>query len=242
MSRSRHGEAAAPASVAVVAAFVVSAVIALVLVIVGDGALLRIGLALCVGLAVAAGLVASSSGRRAVSIARAEASHERAARTREVQALEVRVREVVGATLSLSRRIDVDAITIAALRADIAELLRPQERVRPTLLLPLMVQAVNRTAPVPLARVHVRLDDAGAVAAALAPRAVIPPAPSPFVEVVGEISLVGLAAFPRPAGMPDPGLPLVPPASSEDGLVADDAPALVIDLRDASNDRAVRGA
>ena len=225
-------------------ALVVSSVVALFLVAIGSGALLRLGLVLCLLLAVGAGAVAVTTGRRTMSIARAEVSRERAARMREVEHLQRRILEVQDAGRALSIRLDGEGARIAGLRADAARWQRSSEMLRPTLLLPLLTEAMRRSAPVPLARVRVRLDDAAALARALAPRVGAPtrvepaqpiPLPQsiplsqpiqPLVAVLREFSLIGLAAFPRPAGMPDPGLPLVAPAQ-----VVDLTEGVTIDLR-----------
>lgn len=231
-------------------ALVVSSVVALFLVAIGSGALLRLGLVLCLLLAVGAGAVAVTTGRRTMSIARAEVSRERAARMREVEHLQRRILEVQDAGRALSIRLDGEGARIAGLRADAARWQRSSEMLRPTLLLPLLTEAMRRSAPVPLARVRVRIDDAAALARALAPRVGAPtrvepaqpiqlpqpiPLPQsiplsqpiqPLVAVLREFSLIGLAAFPRPAGMPDPGLPLVAPAQ-----VVDLTEGVTIDLR-----------
>jgi hypothetical protein len=223
----------------VITALAVSSALALVLVVLGSGALLRLGLVLCLAVAVGAGLVAITSGRRSVSLARAEVSRERAARVREVELLRQRVLEVQDASRALSLRLDREHAQMAGLRADVSRWQRTPEVLRPTLVMPLLQEAIRRSAPVPLARVHVPLDDAAALASALAPRMDDPaahdpvvhdPAADPVVEVLGEFSLIGLAAFPRPAGMPDPGLPLVAPVR-----VVDLTEGTTIDLRAAES-------
>jgi hypothetical protein len=239
MGRSRHRDAVPAPMRVVITALAVSSALALVLVVVGSGAPLRLGLVLCLAVAVGAGVVAITSGRRSVSLARAEVSRERAARVREVELLRQRILEVQDAGRALSVRLDRENAQLAGLRADVSRWQRPTEVLRPTLVMPLLQEAIRRSAPVPLARVHVPLDDAAALASALAPRtedratgdrATEDRATEPFVEVLGEFSLIGLAAFPRPAGMPDPGLPLVAPVR-----VVDLTESTTIDLRAAES-------
>ena len=245
MGRSRHRAAVPSEVMAVVAALVLSGVLALIVAFAASGTVLRVGVVLCTLMAVTSGAIALVTGRGLVSKVRAEMSRERAGRTREVDALQRHLVDVEQRAHQLSIRADSDRARMTALAADLLRMRRPAEHVRPTLLLPLLTEAINRAAPLPLARVRVRMDDASAVAAALAPPVALRPHRAIVGELslVGEFSLIGLAAFPRPAGMPDPGLPLIAPVAQRpkpDQIVIPDANE-VIDLRDA-DDRSLREA
>jgi len=248
MIRSRHRRGAT-ARVVVPAALLLAALAAgLVLAGVGSGAVLRVGAAVCLVVASGVGVVALAGRRSSESRAAAAMSRERAARSRETAAI-TSVLEQMQTRLALAEaRIDA-MVQVEAARPRA----RADDATRPTLLLPLLRAAFEPFAPQVVVDVRsdrfpplVRPD--AAVPSFSRPASTAPAAPATSVthavmasesdqvlarvvrtiEVVGEFSLDGLTAFPRPAGMPS----VFPSESPFSAAAADSGPAEVIDLNE----------